>query len=251
MKTLRVGFVWVAAVLFLMALILEVSIYVANTRTRQKSEALLTAIRQLRVGESTLSSTEKLLVEFGAVSSPTSPLPGLTRATEYQISVLNRLIPLQYRHRGLWRLGLGLKPTITSAQLEYRDGTLVSVTYRVDTPVFTHTGEGVQLVALTAIEEDRGTEPRSHMRPYYELLNGRNRGKFYGVQLGAVLSPNATPDQRNAAFDFDLSCISSLRGCQAFCEIMPSVWREAKRTYETHAPPMVQELLDNPSCPQN
>lgn len=88
MKTLRAAIVWVAAGLFLMSLILELSVHVANARTRQKSEALLKAIRQLRPGESTLSSTEKLPAEFGAMRFNPSPVVGSPPETMYQIDVV-------------------------------------------------------------------------------------------------------------------------------------------------------------------
>lgn len=92
-------------------------------------------------------------------------------------------------------------------------------------------------------------EPHSYMSPIYQIRPSFMIAGADRVRLGAILLPNATPDQRDAALDFNLSCISSFGGCRAFCEIMPSIWREELRTYKHEMPPLVRDLLDNPKCP--
>jgi hypothetical protein len=73
MKRLRHVLFYIAAGLLLAAALVAIGIHIASVRNRRKAEALLSAIRQLRVGESTLSTTQKLRIDFGARRAVSSP----------------------------------------------------------------------------------------------------------------------------------------------------------------------------------
>src|ERR1700678_1101998 len=76
MKRVRKLCFYIGAGLVLMAGAAEPGIHVENIRTRRKAESLLSAVRQLRAGESTFSSTQSILTEFGAERLPVSPVSG-------------------------------------------------------------------------------------------------------------------------------------------------------------------------------
>jgi hypothetical protein len=67
-------------------------------------------------------------------------------------------------------------------------------------------------------------------------------------QLGALISPKATEQERNAAFNFDPSCAFRLRGCQAVCQLMPAVWRELLTRLDTKQLSIIEEQVNNRSC---
>ena len=45
-------------------------------------------------------------------------------------------------------------------------------------------------------------------------------------RLEVALAPNATETERNHAFGFDLSCLTSLRVCKQVCQFVPQVWSD-------------------------
>ena len=222
---------------FLIALALaELGGYVGNVLTRRKAEILLGAVRQLRVGESTLSTTENIRTEFGARRLNVSPVVGSAPEQRFQIFLGNySLNNLKLKFPGLWRFGL--RPSGVEVEFRYQEQKLVSAVYMVDTPVFTSYGEPVELVAGTEVGEGRGVEPQENFRPVYRIRPSLLVGKAYEVRLGSLLGSGATKEERSAAFDFDLSCISTFRGCEAFCQIMPSVWREQRVRTRTMSHP--------------
>ncbi|MGO9518852.1 MAG: hypothetical protein ACLPND_17600 [Candidatus Korobacteraceae bacterium] len=238
---------YVGAGIFLTAALVALDIYIGNIRTRRNAEELLMAIRQLRVGESTLSTTENIRMKFRAIKLNVSPVSGSPAEQRFQILVSNPWNKSKYMFPNLWQFGL--RPSEVVVELRYQEERLISLSYMIDTPVFTSLGEPVELVAGTAVGENRDVEPKPNLSAIYTIRPSFLIAKALQVRLGGVLTSRATQEEHDAAFDFDLSCISSLHGCEAFCQVMPSVWREAARTYENKGIPLVQELLKNPRCP--
>jgi hypothetical protein len=58
----------------------------------------------------------------------------------------------------------------------------------------------------------------------YGIRGGVIRHYIHGLQ--ADLTTSAGPTEREHAFDFNLSCLTSWRGCVRPCQLMPSVWRD-------------------------
>ena len=94
-------------------------------------------------------------------------------------------------------------------------------------------------------------------------VSSKNGDGPYGVSfanihntktLEAAVNTDASPDQRDHAFDFDLSCLARMGGCRNVCEVMPSAWRdyEAKAHTEGNAIPperlLPSEELSDPRC---
>jgi hypothetical protein len=138
---------------------------------------------------------------------------------------------------------------VFDVNLRYRDEKLIFLRYLIGSAVFTSSGKIVDRLAETIVEEDRGSEQHPAFRAIY-----RTRPALGGwaneteLQFGAILTSKATPDERDAGFDFDLSCMSSFGGCQRFCELMPSVWRAAMREHQNKEISLPPEVLGDPKC---
>jgi hypothetical protein len=145
-------------------------------------------------------------------------------------------------------LQVGVKPWAVTVDLRYREEKLIFLRYLLGTPVLTAFGEPIELVAETSVRGDGSLEQYRNYVVGYFMRPSSIATKASELRFGAVLTPKATRDERDAAFDFDLSCLSTLRGCQAACEIMPSVWREAKRRNENKEISLPDELLENSRC---
>lgn len=247
MKRVRQLCFYIGAGLLLTAALAALGIHVENIRTRRKAESLLSAVRQLRVGESTFSSTQNILTDFGAKRWAFSPISGLPPERRYGIFVGNSLLcKLELRLPSLWRFGL--RPAWVEVEFNYKEELLTSVSYTLDTPSFTSSSEPVELVAVAFLGGDSDLEPHRSFNVFYRLRPSFMVPRAFQISFGVGLPPSATKSERDAGFDFDLSCISSLGGCSAFCQIMPSVWREGWRRYENKELSLPKEVLGDPNC---
>jgi hypothetical protein len=247
MKRLRRVLCYTIAGLLAAGVLAELGIYLDNVGTRREAEALLNAIHQLRVGESTLSSTESFRIGFRARTVAVSPVSGTPPQQRYEIIVANvSLYKLKLKFPSLW--GFGLRPTSVEADLTYQNERLISVGYMLHAPALTSSGEPVELVPGVAVEKDSDGEHHSNFSVVYRIRPSPIAAKALEVRFGALLTSRATQEEREAAFDFDLSCISSLRGCQAFCQMVPSVWREASRRFENKEISLPKEVLETSLC---
>jgi hypothetical protein len=247
MRRLRQVCFYIVVGLFLTAILAALGIHVENIRTRRKAEALLGAVRQLRVGESTFSSTQNTLTDFGARKWALSPVSGSPPEQRYGIFVADSwLCKQELKFPGLWRFGL--RPAWIEAEFNYKKELLTSVSYTLNTPGFTSSSEPVELAAVAFLGEDSNLEPHRSFNVFYRIRPSFMVPRAFQITFGVGLTPSATESERHAGFDFDLSCISSLRGCSAFCQVIPSVWREAWRRYENKEVSLPQEVLEDPNC---
>lgn len=248
MKRVRQLCFYIGAGLLLAALLAALGIHVENIRTRRKAEALLAAVRQLRVGESTFSNTQSMLTEFGAGRWVVSPVSGGgAPESRYGIFIANSwLCKLELKFPSFWRFGL--RPAWIEAEFNYKEELLTSVTYRLNTPAFTSSSEPMELDAVAFLGGESDLEPRRSFNVFYRIWPSFMVPRADRITFGVGLSPSATESERDAGFDFDLSCISSFRGCSAFCQIMPSVWREGWRRYESKEMSLPKEILEDPTC---
>jgi hypothetical protein len=239
-------FLLLLAASLLAAALTETIIYVENTRARNRAEDLLVAVRQLRVGESTFSDTKDLRIQFHARKIFVSPVSGSLPQQGFQIFISNfPLNNLKRRVPSLWRLGL--RPWAVEVDLRYQEEKLIYLSYVVDTPVIGRSGEPLELIAGATVGQ-RTSQEGGDFNVGYRMHPSSFAPHAHEIRFGGSLTPTATQQERDAAFDFNLSCLSSVRGCQALCEIMPSVWREALRMYNNKEMSLPAEELENPKC---
>jgi hypothetical protein len=231
----------------LMVLLVEFTFYIENVRVRRRGEELLSAIRHLQVGESTLSTTETLRTQFGAQKLVVSRTSGLPPEQRYQILLSNYLLNnLRLRFPNLW--AFGLRPAAVELELRYEDQKLTELIFMVRTPVITDSGGPLELVASMAVVASQEAEAPTKSGLLYRIQPSSLMAKARELRIGEVLTQSAPQEEREAAFDFDLHCVSSFSGCYAFCQTLPSDWREALRRYENKEISQPKEVLENSGC---
>src|ERR1700722_4419308 len=95
----------------------------------------------------TLSSTQNILTDFGARKWALSPVSGSPPEQRYGIFVADSwLCKMELKFPGLWRFGF--RPGWVEAEFTYKEELLSSVTYTLNTPVFTSSSEPVELAAV-------------------------------------------------------------------------------------------------------
>ncbi len=114
MKRVRQLCFYVGVGLLLTAALAALGIHVENIRTRRKAESVLSAVHQLRVAESTFSSTQNILTEFGAKRWALSPAFGLPPESRYGIFVGNSLLCTR-------RAVVGLDGEVLPRQIMWRE----------------------------------------------------------------------------------------------------------------------------------
>jgi hypothetical protein len=125
----------------------------------------------------------------------------------------------------------------------FREEKLNSLRYSFGTYVLAASARPKELLAQARFQENSGFEENRN----YHIGVGQGPGPdTFG--LAAIITPEATDEERKAAFTFDLSCMSSFRGCQSPCEIMPAVWKEAIRRSLRNEILLPQEALADPRC---
>ena len=172
---------------------------------------------------------------------------GVAPESRYAIFKANSLLcKLELRFPSLWRFGF--RPAWIEAEFNYKEELLTSVTYTLNTPAFTSSSGPVELAAVAFLGEDSNLEPHRSFNVFYRIWPSFMVPRAFRITFGVGLTPSATESERDAGFDFDLSCVSSFRGCSAFCQLMPSVWREGWRRYESKEMSLPKELLEDPNC---
>jgi hypothetical protein len=247
-RTLRI-ISWLLVSLVLVSTAFELVLYMANLSTRHQAESLLTAVGHLRLGESTLTDTRRVRLDYKARKNPDAYIGSIAQQS-YTIGVSNDIVNIiGFKYPVLWRFGV--KPSAATVNLRYRGEKLTYLDYAFGTPVLKAPSQPTYLIAAATIEEqDDRYGPRPNYYVGYSMRPSSIAGTTSEFRFGAVITPKATDGERNAAFDFDLSCLSSLGGCQALCEIMPSVWREALRRYKNKEISLPEQELENPRCSQ-
>jgi hypothetical protein len=145
---------------------------------------------------------------------------------------------------------LGLRPSAVEVELRYKEEKLTYCAYMVDTAVFTSSGKPSELIAAASVGE-RTTDAGGDFNVGFRIHPSSFAAHADEVRFGGSLTPTATEREHNMAFAFDLSCLSSFRGCQALCEMTPVVWNEALRQQKNKEISLPEEELDNPRCTQN
>jgi hypothetical protein len=237
-----------ASVLLILATF-EVFIYTVNRRNYERAEALLDDVRQWRLGESTSLDTKQTRIAYGAIKNPDAAI-GPILEQSYTIYVSNILYSIALNYHGLWRLGV--RPSGVRVNFRFRDDRLSNVNYLLYTAVVDSSGTTKQLSADVEMRENIQDEKNANFG-----VGFRKRGTppialqtdaDSEDQLGALISPKATKQERNAAFNFDPSCAFRLGGCQAVCQLMPAVWRELLTRLDTKQLSILDEQVKNRSC---
>jgi hypothetical protein len=222
----------------------KLALYITNLRTRHRAESLLIAVEHLRLGQSTFTDTQPLRFEYNAGKNPDAHI-GAVAEQSYSINVSSDILKtLGLKYPGFMRFGV--RPSAIQVNLHYRAEKLSYVSYTFYSAALSASGRPRILSAEIRLQELDNSP--------FQIFAGRRNMWTFGEQgendqvLAVALTPKATIEEHKVAFGFDLSCMSTLRGCEALCEMMPSVWREALRRNANKQLLLPQELLQDPRC---
>lgn len=165
------------------------------------------------------SDTHRLLVDPWHLYRP---FPGPTW--------LDNLVRRSLWESGDFRRRLGLRAWVVQATITFTEGTVHSV----GTGVLVE-GENEWLLGnwhysheipsyLTDRHKGNGTF-RPEMSRYVAHWTHVHAGPETGEGLVNSVTPDATPEESNAARNINLQCLTSFRGCRSLCELMPDAHR--------------------------
>jgi len=236
LNIVKTRFLRIVAGLITAAFLFQAVLFSANLRTRWKAERLLESLRRLRVGSSTFADAQPVLSGYHAEEIPSgSACPSADAA--YGVRISNNLISGLGSHLPdlLW---VGVRPWGFSAVLSFKAGTLCAAHYSAslllprDQYAAAALGdlENVDLVELSAettVQQHLDTK-NYEIRSFQTLLRGfRKNGRYIGLQV--MVTPDAAQSEIDHALAFDLSCLASLRGCRALCQLLPLAFEDALR----------------------
>lgn len=198
-----------------------------------RANTLLLKVKQLRARESTFEDAMRLAHEYaGHVDYRGEQCS--SKNCSFVISLgsgWSALPPFGYKMDVL--RAVGIRVSWFGGSVQVRDGYVIGKGFDVWIEAKRGAPYG-QWLAVTAQLTD-------HFR-WCDYFSGRIRGleehpNYYvvhphlstsggGQALGAEVTPDATPREIERAFDFRLSCVSSLVGCSEVGELLPTAWED-------------------------
>ena len=229
-----------AATTLTLVVVSETVIYGANLHTVRQAESLLRAVKLLRIGYSSGADVQKILRTFGdaggrqfAGSCPSCDQSSVVVSSD-ALNHLGAVVPFGLApHLRLF----GNTWWFAQADFEIQNGRLYSVRYRVHTTPASYPPTSLFLDAVAS-----GS-------PAFDSSYGVFTRVFKGGrELDAWTSAGSTEQERQRAFDFDLSCLTVFGGCRATCELMPSVWIDFQKEARTEGWTLPTEEASDPYC---
>jgi hypothetical protein len=219
-RLVRTGIATVCVGLLLAALTVFV-IVLDNYRTSRRAHELIESVRALRAGQSTMDDVQIIVTRFGATKTTGREIVSVCPDAEfaYGVQVANALGRWLEHTPALMRR-FGLKPWRVQLQIVVSGGHACYVGLFVET--WPNDTDHVVEASVNLLPVGGG--PRWAGSSRYGF--GTDVIRHYLHSIKVDLMPDALPQERDHAFDFNLSCLTELRGCRRPCQLMPSVWRD-------------------------
>jgi hypothetical protein len=196
--------------------------------SRRRAEQLLHDLRQLQVGKSTFEEARSMVMGHGGeVSrfdhSGCSPAHCTFDVTIHHYPLFVELWGWYLSEEAILRVLrvfplLGLQDWEAGATVRV-DGEVVT---QVNYSVLVRAGGGWVLGRATDefLEVPPYLRPRMGQRSYFvNWVNITTPGGGEGIQ--STLTPEASDQERNRAYDFDFDCLTRLGGCSSLCQSAP------------------------------
>jgi len=199
--------------------------------SRRKAERLLHDIRQLQVGKSTFADARAKIVGHGGGISPYNSSGCSPARCTFEVSLEHYPVP---RRALSWLIGLmsdqmafrvvhvftclGLQDWQAGSTVQVDGGIVSTVDFRV---LVRDRGDSVlgrttyEFRAVPAYLQD-GMGQRSYsVNPYNITTFGGGEG------IESYLTPLASTEEIDRAFDLDFDCLTRLGGCTSLCQMAP------------------------------
>jgi len=218
---------------------------------RRKAERLLRDVRQLQVGKSTFEDVRAFIAAHGGGVSPYDHSGCSPEHCTYDVTLEH--YPLFMK---VWGRFMSDETLYRVFRIFSRCGLLdfsAGITVTIDGGIVTHTDYSVLVRGHDAVVLGRHIE-EFQVIPQYLRDEARQRSYFVGyvniTTLGggegieSILTPQANPEARNRAYDFDFDCLAKLGGCSSLCQFAPSAFADLVK--ESHNMPWLDE--HDPNC---
>jgi hypothetical protein len=207
--------------------------------TRHKAEKLLRDVQAMKLGESTLDDVKRLHKEYGGFSQKEDDsvcsgddcffygIPIYDWALEKALALRWRVLHASAVWHNpccdlaLWRafaVGISVKA-----------GRVI----RIEVDLYSRGSDGFiragRVLVVPQIPD--GPEP---LRSGYRVYPFHITTPGGGTGIAATLTPGASARDRLRAFQINLRCVTTLRGCRELDEIMPAVWEDHKEYLRLH-----------------
>lgn len=246
--------VWILGIPFALILLMWLVAYGADFLVYRKATRLLREAATLQPGKTTTDQVKNLLERYhgeeydahsyyshqGGNAIYASPDPCLGENLSYAF--------YESSPRLLWRVihavpGLqfiGLHPWYVSLAIHHKEGLVTCYSQRVS-----FIRRDSQEVEATADLTLRNPQSLVEQMPYEaETFISRNRYHHTRVEV----LREASREERDRAFQMNLSCVVSLHGCVLPCEIIPLGWLDSLHERQNHGFELPEGASD-PRCP--
>lgn len=169
-------------------------------QVRGEAEACLSAIRQIRVGSSTVKNADEVLQSLRKYEKDETQLIDGGKYLTYSY---------RFENKGAHLLGI-IHPTGFEASLVFHDGVVVA------------RGAGFIQDPFHMVNSHESTAGLFHN----QLLDQSTVGVFVDetdppYRIEVFINSRASETDRKAAFDYNLSCFTSVIGCRSLDQILP------------------------------
>lgn len=213
--------------------------YVSTIRAERRARRLLSDCRKLKIGVSTELDVLRIVHDYGgeAGALATDVCRNGTR-TDHSVAITSSSANWIGEHFP-WLRPFSNRWWVAEALFAFENGHLCFVSYDVRTYLAPRSRYNLW---VSAAAHSNSLVPDADA---YGVSVGPKRNlEYFRTEVWA----NATPDQREHAFDFDLSCLTSWGGCRAGCELMPSAWRNYQQEAHERGWPLPPEETGDSRC---
>jgi len=199
-----------------------------------RANTLLLKVKQLRARQSTFEDAMRLAHEYGSdVGFGAEQCSSKNcRFVIYLESGWSASHPFGYEMDFL--RAVGIRVSRFAGSVEVRDGYVIGKGFNVFIEAKKDAPFGQWLEVRTKLTDhfptrnyyyaDRAFGLEEH--PSYDVVHPRLTTNGGGQALRAEVTPDATPREIERAFDFRLSCVSSLVGCSEVGDLLPTAWED-------------------------
>lgn len=191
------------AMVVLALLLVSAALYRAIEQPQRQAARFLGQVQELQVGQTAYSQVRQLVAEY----------PGQSRCYENDCSV---------RFDNAWLHRLGLAPVTQLQVMLHRSESRLSGINMAMMVAGASLQQPPRAAAMVFVAPHRDSGPA-----WRAVITDDAQG--HPVKTFVQMSPQAPAPQRNAAFAFNLGCLTRWRGCATSRDLLPGVWQNASR----------------------
>lgn len=227
--------------------------YAAIFHAHCRAQNLLLEVKSLQSGVTSVEHVKDLVKRYGGSEYDAhsydagaggkrhaAPDPCLGDDLSHSIMVSPPVTFLRVVQRFPMLRAIGLHPWYVSVGIDHKDGKVTCYSERVT--FFRPDGRVVQ---GSASLELRNTESLVEQQ-LYEAESFVSRNWYHNTRVTVL--DEAPANEKARAFQMNLSCTGSLRGCVLPCQIIPLGWLDSVRDSQSHGRDL-PEGADDPRCP--